>query len=314
MHFTVPTETTDHLPLTRKGIPMQMSAIVCRLQGAQCLPTTRVAVTPGQTAAATDTLPPALTLGRDRPVMYRVRIENALGRDAGSSRDAVAVAGEAPGPVTGLAVTTGASGMQLTWQAAPPGSGAVRVEAITEAPGTQAPPAFGQAPVRAAPVARLLQVPPSRKDPGGAVDPAPAVGSRISYRVYRQREVNVAGATLQIRGETATVTVVRSADLFPPAAPQGLLAVSFQAGDGSGAVSLSWDPNPEPDVVGYQVYRAIGSGEMTRVTPAPVSGVTYQDSAAGGVTPGMHARYAVTAVDRNGNESPRSAPTEVDVR
>src|SRR6185503_7293648 len=41
----------------------------------------------------------------------------------------------------------------------------------------------------------------------------------------------------------------------PPAAPTGLAAV---AGDGS--VALSWNPNTEPDLTGYRLYRGTTSG------------------------------------------------------
>ena len=321
LHFTVPDETTDHLPLSRKGVPMPLVAALCRVQGAVCTNVARLSVAPSQAVDTVDALPPALTVGPGRPVLYRVRVENPAGRDAGLSLPALAAAGAAPDAVTGLTATTAAQGVQLTWQAVPGEHAAVRVEANTEA-NTEAETASATAPESGKPparaprpaTARLLQVPATEKDAGGAIDPAPAAGAHVEYRVYRERTVTVDGQKVPLRSQIAEVRVTRSADVFPPAAPRGLLAVSFVAGSGDSSVSLSWEPNNEPDVVGYRVYRAMGAGALTRVPTAEVAGVSFQDTAATGLHPGSHVRYQVTAVDRSGNESARSAVTEIDAR
>ena len=314
LRFTAPDQTTDHLPLEHKGSPIPLTASLCRVQGASCSQVARLAVVPGQPVSATDTLPPALTVGQGRAVAYRVRVENDAGRDAGLSREALAAAGAAPTAVEGLAVTTVAQGMELTWRAAPGSSGTIRVEAVAQSPAAAVPPAFGKPPRVSTESTRLLQIPPAARDPGGAIDPAPTVGARVTYRVYRQRDVAADGKTLPLRSDSETVSAIRAADVFAPAAPFGLLAVAFTAEDGKGTVSLSWDPNAEPDVAGYYVYRAAGTGPFQRVAPQTITGVSYQDTAATGLRSGTHVRYAVTAVDRAGNESPRSAVTEVEVR
>jgi hypothetical protein len=90
-------------------------------------------------------------------------------------------------------------------------------------------------------------------------------------------------------------------DTFPPGAPTGLRAVPAP-----GSIELTWDQNPEPDVAGYRIYRAAPGGNFTRLTetgPVP----SYSDHA---VESGKTYRYAVSAVDRAGNESPRSAVAE----
>lgn len=315
LHFTAPEETTDHLPLTRKGAPVPLVAAICRVQGASCLRVAQFPVAPGEAASAADTLPPALTVGPGRAVAYRVRVENASGRDAGLSREAVAVAGVAPLAITGLAVTTVAQGMQLTWKAEPGEPSPVRVEAMTKSPGASLTASVGTPPARTTQDAiRLLQTPASKRDTGGAIDPAPAPGERVVYHVYRQRDVAVDGKVLPLRGDPATVAAVRSADVFAPAVPLGLLAVAFAAENAGSSVSLSWEANAEPDVAGYYVYRAVGTDAFQRLTPSPITGVSFQDTAATGLRAGTRVRYAVTAIDRAGNESARSAVTETDVR
>jgi predicted small lipoprotein YifL len=88
-------------------------------------------------------------------------------------------------------------------------------------------------------------------------------------------------------------------DVFPPAAPTGLVAVS-----GGGFVALSWEPGPEKDLAGYRVRRrAAEEKDFRLLTPAPVPENAFSDTT---VAKGMRCVYAVSAVDRNGNEGPRS--------
>ena len=53
-------------------------------------------------ATFTEMLPAALTTGAPRELSYFVEVRNSNGRSAGMSNAAVVLAGEAPGPVTGL--------------------------------------------------------------------------------------------------------------------------------------------------------------------------------------------------------------------
>jgi predicted small lipoprotein YifL len=88
-------------------------------------------------------------------------------------------------------------------------------------------------------------------------------------------------------------------DVFPPAAPTGLVAVS-----GGGFVALSWEPGPEKDLAGYRVRRrAAGEGDFRLLTPAPVPENAFSDTTG---AKGLKYVYAVSAVDREGNEGPRS--------
>ena len=88
----------------------------------------------------------------------------------------------------------------------------------------------------------------------------------------------------------------------PPATPSGLLAVPAP-----NTIELSWDSNAGAETTGYRIYRAEGNGEFARV--GEVSAVpTYSDHT---VEHGKTYRYAITATDKDGRESSRSAVVQV---
>jgi len=70
------------------------------------------------------------------------------------------------------------------------------------------------------------------------------------------------------------------------------------------SVALNWSPSSSSGVMGYYVYRAIGTGGYTRLETSPVSGLSYTDTT---VVSGTTYLYAVTAVDASGIESNYSA-------
>ncbi|TMQ69860.1 MAG: hypothetical protein E6K81_13955 [Candidatus Eisenbacteria bacterium] len=95
-------------------------------------------------------------------------------------------------------------------------------------------------------------------------------------------------------------------DASPPAAPTGVAAVK-QNGD---IVRLTWAPNSEPDLAGYDVYRALSSGgPYEQINSALVIATQYVDE---GLPAGTaHAYYQIAARDGSGNPSARSATATV---
>jgi fibronectin type 3 domain-containing protein len=73
-------------------------------------------------------------------------------------------------------------------------------------------------------------------------------------------------------------------------------------------VSLYWPLNPEPDVVGYNIYRSevesAPAGQWIKLTPQLHKTASFRDER---VMVGKQYFYQITAVDSFGNESPRSA-------
>jgi hypothetical protein len=129
--------------------------------------------------------------------------------------------------------------------------------------------------------------------------------------VYIVRSVVlVEGNPLESRDSNSAIVTPR--DTFPPAAPQNLVvAARSGASPGSVLADLSWSINLETDLAGYRVYRS--EEQDTRgglVTPDLLLAPAYRDTS---VEPGHRYWYSVTAVDRAGNESDRSAAVAVDV-
>ena len=90
-------------------------------------------------------------------------------------------------------------------------------------------------------------------------------------------------------------------DTFPPRAPSGLAAAA-----GGGVITLLWDASPERDVAGYRIWRrGPGGKDAVLLTPQPFPENTFADKTA---AKGTRYAYSVSAVDKNGNESLRSAP------
>jgi hypothetical protein len=102
-------------------------------------------------------------------------------------------------------------------------------------------------------------------------------------------------------------TEVTPRDTFPPAAPTGLRAAAGRAD-----INLSWDAGGARDLAGYRVWRRpAGTAVFTALFAAPVVENTYTDRPP---EAGRRYEYAVTAVDRAGNEGPRSASVAEAVR
>jgi hypothetical protein len=116
----------------------------------------------------------------------------------------------------------------------------------------------------------------------------------------------------EIESDNSDPATVAALDTFPPAAPQGLVAAVLPgAAPSTIVVDLTWSINLETDLAGYRVYRSEQEGTRGQlVTPDLLPVPAVRDNS---VEPGNRYWYAVTAVDRAGNESPPSTPLAVDV-
>jgi fibronectin type 3 domain-containing protein len=116
--------------------------------------------------------------------------------------------------------------------------------------------------------------------------------------------VEYPGKTLE--SADSNVLVVMPKDVFPPAAPLGLVvAVVLTQGGTPAHLELSWAISPETDVAGYNIYRSEQAGAPgTRLNNELLLAPAFSDM---NIQPGRRYFYSVTAVDRSGNESPKSA-------
>ena len=307
--WTMPRRTTDKLPL--KGLqPVQ----ICRRTGeAACLIVGTASFEIGKPATYDDTLPTDLTGGSPQLLAYSIDVLSAHGRSAGASNIAFAAAGSAPPAFIHASGAITANGVVLEWQPASLTGGEHKVDiertllSVPAPPKSEGPPAlkspFGAPRDSEAKQQTLIVRLPPGPDPGKSLDPDAAFDQRYSYRISRVTTVSVGGKSIDLAGPASAEIVVDTKDAFPPAAPTGLAAV---AAPDEAAIDLSWTPNAESDLAGYSVYRSEAGSEPVRISPAgkPLDSPAFRDATA---KPGSTYIYSITAVDRDRNESARSA-------
>jgi hypothetical protein len=307
-------------------------------------------VTPSTPTAPTqvvDELPAALATGKPRLMAYRVTLLNAKGRSAGPSAPVYAAAGAAPAAVGPIEVTPRRSGALIRWQPVtrPPAAPMQLTRTLlANAEGPVAPKkakASGRpAPQAAAPlsVANSPTVPQitlkaegqASSDPGGMVDHGIHDGDTVRYVAQRVLTVRLTPApalvagkkgkmnetkpveqAFELRSEPSPEVTFTFHDTIPPAAPSGLVAVTGGGFGESPSIDLSWEPNEELDIAGYNVYRADEGSRFEKVNGELVTGPEFRDTT---VEAGRTYVYRVTAVDRHRNESAPSATVKAEVR
>jgi len=87
-----------------------------------------------------------------------------------------------------------------------------------------------------------------------------------------------------------------------PAVPTGLAATP-----GDGQVILTWDAMADADLASYRVYRGATAQQLSRLQSVGAGTETFSDDT---TSNGTTYFYALTAVDRGGNESAKSAVVE----
>ena len=112
---------------------------------------------------------------------------------------------------------------------------------------------------------------------------------------------------VQIESLDSNFATITPKDVFPPPAPQDLVAAFVPAAGGTAAyLDLSWSISAATDIAGYNVYRSEDpSRPGTRVNSELLLTPAFRDMNA---LPGRTYFYTVTAIDRSGNESPASPP------
>ncbi len=222
--------------------------------------------------------------------------------------------------------------------AAPPGA-AVR----PPTPGPPKPPPGASPPAKPAappppPEARGEPAPSTAKagaEPAAGTETAAVGPRRHGFFVYRRLGSAAYGAplveeplkqrslsdTVVPRGETAcyvvravasTEPLIESApsneacvevrDVTAPATPTGLAVLPREGG-----LEILWGPSAEPDLAGYRVYRTAPGGTPQKIADVEPNRASWLDDTA---ERGVGYRYAVTALDQAGNESPPTEPVE----
>lgn len=207
-------------------------------------------------------------------IVFAVRVEGANGRDAGWSNFATLDVIPPLQPPAALRAEGVAEGVRLAWQ----GEGQ-RFRVWRRADGEETFTALGEA------------------ETATFADTAAVYGKTYRYRVQ-----GLAGSGDRMaESEPGAEIAFTPEDRFPPAVPAGVTAVVS-----TGSVELAWEPNTEADFAAYRVYRAVEGGAFARMGE---TGATpgFSDRK---IEPARTYQYAVSSVDKLGNESARSEPVQ----
>lgn len=311
LEWTLPEKNTDRTLVQLKHLG---DTLVCRHEGTTLMSTCSQvgSLTPpkgpqrkkGESQqkvrlSYTDTLP--LQLEQKDPAgfaTYAVEIMSDKGRSAGLSNQVAIPLAPTIAPPAQLSGQISADGVHLSWsggeQPTPP-------EGLTYRYRIERRPAGGGGYIT------LNDVDPAPE--GSYLDQTFEWETKYEYRIASVTDVHAAGRQASVEGDDSAPAEVFTKDIYPPAQPVGLQAVFSSVGQ-KPFVDLTWAPNSETDVAGYNVFRRSAGGEWQKLNQKPTQVPSFRDDA---VQPGTKYEYAVSAVDLRGNESQRSAPTSEEV-
>jgi len=297
--WATPHETTDRTRIKRLGVTRVCRA-VDRVAVAECAE--RVGTLPPEhtplagRASFTDTLPKQLqemhALGF---ATYAVEVENARGRSAGLSNQVTVPLAPTLPPPSRLSARVTAEGVQIAASdERRPTPGALtsyhlyrRIQGGTEEVDLGAPSIIED---RGFPYAVQF------------LDRNAEWEKTYLYKIAAVTTEQIEGKDQRIEGDDSTEIAVFVHDVFPPAVPTGLQAVSAGTPQ-QPFIDLSWAPDTESDLAGYNVYRHEEGAAPVKINSDAVKAPTYRDTA---VSAGRRYSYSVSAVDVRGNESERS--------
>jgi hypothetical protein len=302
--WAMPTRTTDHVALKRP-----VTVQVCRaVEAGACATVATLSVAAGAAGAYTDALPSDLSHGADRLLRYEVALRNHAGKSAGPSNPAYSAAGAGPATIFGLKGQVQRGGVVLSWMpAGEPGRSVLfRIERLElTAPSTEETRRSPLAPAVPAPAQTLAVHIQDGVDPGHAIDTSALFNQRYRYVLERVATLEFSGRSVEVQGPPSEAIEVSTKDTFPPAVPQGLVAVADAA---AGAIDLSWMPDSDNDLAAYHVYRRdVQTGKPAQRIASVNLETSFRDTT---VQPEHTYAYSVSGVDQSGNESKQSPEVE----
>jgi len=300
--WTTPHETTDRTRIKHLGVT-HVCRVVDRVAVADCTETVGTLPpehTPLKAAAGfTDTLPRQLQ--ETHPMgfaSYAVVVENARGRSVGlSNQVTVPLAPTLPPPAKLSAkVTAEGVGITASGEQGPTPGALTEYHLYRRVQGRKEEVDLGE-PLSIEVMGLGYTV--------NFLDRSAEWEKTSLYKIAAVTVEPVQGKEERIEGDDSPEIEVFVHDVFPPAVPTGLQAVS--AGTAQQAfIDLSWAPNTESDLAGYNVYRHEEGAAPVKINSDVVKAPTYRDTA---VQAGRRYSYSVSAVDVRGNESEKSAET-----
>jgi hypothetical protein len=306
LDWTLPSKNTDrtlvkHIPETRicrrEGVTLMSTCSVVAevpISKAQPQPKQKGQQQPEPVRLRyVDILPPEL--GLENPagfVTYAVEEMNSKGRSAGLSNQVpIPVAPTIPAPDEISAQVSG-EGVTVSWSGSTPANAPKGLTYRYQ---------IERRPVGSPAYIVISDVAPSAR--GSYLDKTFEWETKYEYRVATLTEVRSQSLSASVPGDGSKPVEVFTRDIYPPAQPVGLQAVFSSVGQ-TPFVDLTWAPNLENDLAGYNVFRRLESGTPEKLNQQLVQVPSFRDD---NVKPGKKYEYFVSAVDLRGNESPRSA-------
>src|SRR5215813_4408433 len=305
LDWTLPRKNTDRTLV--KNIPQSR---ICRHEGTALASACEVvatvenekpaAVRKGETPPAVrmnyvDTLP--AQLGEQHPagfVRYAVEIINSRERSAGLSNQVLIPIAPTIDPPGNLTANVEADGVLLSW---------------TDATVPDAPPGLTyRYRIERSPAGRNGYVALADVEPlpeGFYLDKTFGWETKYDYRITALTLVHAQGIDMTVEGDDSQPVSTFTRDIYPPSEPTGLQAVFSSVGQ-KPFVDLTWAPNLEADLAGYNVFRSLGHEGPEKLNQQLVTVPSFRDE---NVVPGKTYHYFITAVDLRGNESGHSEET-----
>ncbi len=313
LDWTVPAETTDHLPSRNLG-----PTLICRSLGTpinHCTnPVAKASASPltaenhqktkstkrsaNITASYIDNLPPTMLVENPSArIFYAISVLNQNGRSAGISNVVQVPALPALPPPSDFRAEVTAEGVVSSWTAiahAPVLPGVEYLYRVYRRPADgNVDTVVGELPLLPSSATQML-------------DRSFEWEKTYLYRATVVTRIHEAGKRdTEFEGTDTPAVKVFTHDVFPPAVPSGLQAV-FSGSGQQPFIDLIWAPDVDADLAGYNVYRREAESEPIKLNSELVKTPAFRDI---NVTSGKTYFYSVSAVDVRGNESARSHET-----
>jgi len=293
--WSAPTDTTDGELLRKPGMMLVSRVLAGRATLVADVPL-HPALNDQQPPApvTTDSLAGLLESPPADFAEYRVLSQNHAGRSDKSSNLAAVPLVPTPSPPQRFEAVTVPEGISLTWEQALPPQNKTHLNTqyvyriMRRAEGSKTPVQVAQ--------------PSAGSEAKGFIDTGIEWQKHYDYWIT---PVTLWQGTVikgEIEGDDSPLISVFALDKFPPSIPENLQAVYSGLAE-QPFIDLTWTPDTEADLAGYNVYRHISDEAPVKINSELVKTPTFRDV---DVKPGVKYFYSVSAVDLRANESARS--------
>jgi hypothetical protein len=307
LSWTPPQHTTDGETVRHRGpTSICRSIAISRMEDCSQIAQLPPPNAPVESSEYSDTLAPEFQ--RQHPLgfaAYAVRVLNDRGKAAGLSNQVEVPLAPTLPPPTDLRAEVTAQGVALTW------SGMLHEHEASELRHVYR--VYRQTGTNPQTEVQVGQVQLSTASQASLLDSSFQWGQTYRYTVTtvtlvpaapNSSATQVSGKAIEIEGDDSPPVTVTPEDVFPPAVPAAVEAV-FSGPGQQPFIDLIWNPSPDTDLAGYNVYRSTAGQPAVRMNPGLIPTPAFRDS---GIQAGTTYQYFITAVDVRGNESARSQP------